>query len=259
MEVVIVVQARMGSSRLPGKVLKKIEGKTLLEIEMERIFSIKNDAIVVVATTKNPNDKEIVELCKQNGYAYYRGDEYDVLNRHYQAAKLFHANTVVKIPSDCPLIDPNIIDKVLDFYIKNYRSYDYVSNLHPPTYPDGNDVEVMSFDALQVANKFAVKTYEREHTTPLLWNSKQNFRVGNVEWETGLDLSSSLRLTVDYQEDLDFIEQIYKELYPINPIFGIDEILELLIKKPELTKINEKYNGTFWYNKLIKEELLSTI
>ncbi len=259
MEIVIVVQARMGSTRLPGKILKKIDNKTLLEIQIERIKAIKTKATIVVATTKNPNDNEIVELCKEIGVNSYRGDEYDLLNRHYQAAKLFNADTVVKIPSDCPLIDPNIIDKVLDFYIKNYKSYDYVSNLHPPSYPDGNDVEVMSFDALQVANKFSTKTYEREHTTPLFWNSKQNFRVGNVVWETGMDLSESLRLTVDYQEDFDFIKAIYNELYPSNNFFGVEEIIDLLHRKPELAMINAKYNGLFWYNKLVKEEELSTI
>jgi spore coat polysaccharide biosynthesis protein SpsF len=175
-----------------------------------------------------------------------------LLDRHYQVAKLYNADAVVKIPSDCPLIDPSVIDRVLDHYVKSDK-FDLVSNLHPATYPDGNDVEIISFSALECAWKDAVKDYEREHTTPFIWEHDDHFAIGNVVWETGLDYSASHRWTIDFPEDYEFIRKVYVELYPDNKAFGLNEILNLLKRKPEIAEINQQYLGRYWYENHLDE------
>ena len=166
-KIVTVIQARSGSSRLPGKVSKEILGKTLLVRMIERIQVASLTGTIVVATTLDAEDDSIENICKENSILCYRGSSLDLLDRHYHVAKLFDADAVVKIPSDCPLIDPQVIDKVLQYYLDH--NFDFVSNLHPATYPDGNDVEVMSFKTLETAWKEAQKDFEREHTTPYIW------------------------------------------------------------------------------------------
>src|SRR5262249_36585416 len=152
----------------------------------------------------------------------------DLLDRHYRAAINLGVDAVVKIPSDCPLIDPAVIDRVLTFYLENPK-FDYVSNLHPPTYPDGNDVEVISMAARERALIESTKSYEREHTTPFLWDRPRQFRIGNIKWETGLDYSMSHRWTIDYVEDYAMISAVYDELWSQSkPVFSIDDILKLL-------------------------------
>jgi spore coat polysaccharide biosynthesis protein SpsF len=153
----------------------------------------------------------------------------------------------VKIPSDCPLIDPKIIDRVVAFYEGNRGSLDFVSNLHPASYPDGNDVEVIPMEVLEAAWKEADKTFEREHTTPFIWDNPERFRIGNVTWETGFDYSMSHRWVLDYREDYQFIERVYDELYPRNPSFDMKEILQLLDEKPHIQEINRRHAGVIWY------------
>lgn len=252
MNIVTVVQARVSSTRLPGKVLLPILGKPLLLLMIERIQKAKLIGNVVVATSVNPDDDVIENLCIENSIYCFRGHLTDLLDRHYQVAKKLNADAVVKIPSDCPLIDPTIIDKVLNFFIENVE-YDYVSNLHPATYPDGNDVEIFSFQALEKAWRKATKNYEREHTTPFFWENSNVFKVGNVSWEKGLDYSSTLRFTIDYKEDYEFIKKVYEELYPTNPDFNLNDILRLLEQKPELIQINHKFVGTYWYDNHLNE------
>ncbi|MBI5807258.1 MAG: glycosyltransferase family protein [Ignavibacteriales bacterium] len=252
MNIVTVVQARVSSTRLPGKVLLPILGKPLLLLMIERIQKAKLIGNLVIATSTNIEDDSIENLCKENSIECFRGHLTDLLDRHYQVAKKFNADAIVKIPSDCPLIDPSIIDRVLKFYIDN-EEYDYVSNLHPATYPDGNDVEIFSFQALEHAWRDASKPYEREHTTPFFWENNNVFKIGNVTWETGLDFSSSLRFTIDYKEDYEFIKKVYEELYPTNPNFSLNDILRLLDQKPEIIKINHKFAGTYWYDNHLNE------
>lgn len=253
MNVVIIMQARTGSTRLPGKILKRILGKTVLERQMERMLAAKTPSNVIVATTESKQDDEIVNICKSVGYDCFRGDENNLLDRHFKAAKAFNADVAVKIPSDCPLIDPQIIDKVIGYYLANSDKYDFVSNLHPPTYPDGNDVEVMPMEMLELAWRDAKKDYEFEHTTPFFWERPDRFRIGNVAWESGLNYSMSHRFTIDYAEDFDFIKRVYEELYPENPLFALDDILELLDQKPEIMGINQKYSGVNWYRNHLDE------
>ncbi|MEW6196561.1 MAG: glycosyltransferase family protein [Bacteroidota bacterium] len=252
-KIITVVQARLSSTRLPGKVLLPILGKPLLVRMIERVQNAKLIGQLVVATSSNPDDDAIEKICIQEKINCYRGHLTDLLDRHYQAAKKYNADAVVKIPSDCPLIDPTIIDKVLKYYIDNSDKYDYVSNLHPATYSDGNDIEIMSMAAIEKAWKEATRNFEREHTTPYIWENPNHFRIGNIIWEDGLDLSVTQRWTIDFEEDYQFIKSVYEELYPSNPKFGIYDILNLLKEKPEIYKINKKYLGKYWYENHLDE------
>ena len=252
-KIVTVIQSRMDSTRLPGKVMMPLAGKPLLYRMHERVAASKLSGEIIIAATKAETDIPIIQLCEENNINYFRGHSTDLLERHYQAAKIFNADVVVKIPSDCPLIDPNIIDKVIKYYIDNKHNFDFVSNLHPPSYPDGNDVEVMTMKALEDARQNAKLPLEREHTTPYFWDNPDKLRIGNVPWETGLDFSMTHRFTIDYKEDYDFIKVVYDELYSENKIFTLDDILNLLNDKPEIKKINEKYAGVNWYRNHLKE------
>jgi len=253
MKVLTIIQARMSSTRLPGKVMLPVLDKPLLIRMIERIQSAKLNRQLIFATSINPNDNKIEEVCNKYKIICFRGHLTDLLHRHYQAGNSFGADAVVKIPSDCPLIDPQIIDKVLKYYLDNSDKFDFVSNLHPATYPDGNDVEVMSFSALERAWKEAIKDLEREHTTPHFWEDPDTFRIGNVIWETGLDYSITHRWTIDYKEDYQFIKKVFEELYKNNPAFGLYDILILLKDKPEIAAINQKYLGKYWYEKHLDE------
>lgn len=243
----------MGSTRLPGKVLLPLAGKPLILRMYERVTFAKNAGEIVIAITEDETDKQLVKLCEQNKLNVFRGHSLDLLDRHYKAAKENNAEIVIKIPSDCPMIDPEIIDKAILYYINNKEIFDFVSNLHPPTYPDGNDVEIMSFTTLENAWINAKKDFEREHTTPYIWEDPDKFRIGNVVWETGLDHSMTHRFTIDYKEDYEFIKRIYDELYQNNNRFGLNDILELLKEKPEIKKINEMYAGVNWYRNHLNE------
>jgi spore coat polysaccharide biosynthesis protein SpsF len=251
--IVTIIQARISSTRLPGKVVLPLCGNTLLARMVERVSFAKSAGKIVVATTSNEEDIQIVEWCQQNNIEVYQGSKFDLLDRHYQVASKWKAKAIVKIPSDCPLIDPALIDKVIEFYFLNEGRYDYVSNLHPATYPDGNDVEVMSFAALEQAWENATATMELEHTTPYLWENPGQFRIGNMVWETGFNFSMSHRWTIDYPEDYEFIKQVYERLYPSNPQFSLADILQLLEEEPSLKKINEKWVGVNWYRHHLHE------
>jgi spore coat polysaccharide biosynthesis protein SpsF len=253
LKVITVVQARMGSTRLPGKVMLPLAGKPLILRMIERINSAKYCGEIIAAITFDEDDDPIAEACRQNKIALFRGHPTDLIDRHLNIAKKYNADAVVKIPSDCPLIDPDIVDKVIKFYIDNSTSLDYVSNLHPATYPDGNDVEIFSISALEKAWEEAEKGFEREHTTPYFWENPDKFKIGNITWETELDYSMSYRFTIDYEEDYIFIKKIYEELYPKNPLFSLNDILTLLKDKPEILKINEKYAGVNWYRHHLDE------
>jgi spore coat polysaccharide biosynthesis protein SpsF len=253
MNIVTIIHARRSSTRLPDKVMMPLAGKPLLVRMVERVQHSRLKGTVVVATSTEPSDDIIEKLCKENNIAVFRGSLNDLLDRHYRAAKQFNADVVLKIPSDVPLIDPEVIDRVISFFLQNRDKFDYVSNLHPATYPDGNDVEVMTITALENARKNAVKDFEREHTTPYFWENPAKFRIGNYEWESGKDFSMSHRFTIDYKEDYDFIKRVYDELYTTNPQFGLDDILNLLREEPEIFEINSKYAGVNWYRNHLNE------
>jgi spore coat polysaccharide biosynthesis protein SpsF len=149
------------------------------------------------------------------------------------------------VPSDCPLIDPAVIDRVIEKFLAS--DLDFLSNLHPPTYPDGQDVEVMPLRVLEKASREATRDFEREHTTPYIWERPEVFRLGNVEWETAQDLSMSHRLTIDYPEDYEVIKAIYDRLYRSEAVFGLQPIMELLAAEPRIGALNARYAGVNWY------------
>lgn len=251
--ILTVVQARMGSSRLPGKVLLPLAGRPLLVRMVERVQRARLAGTVAVATTTDAADDAVAACCAAHGIPCFRGDALDLLDRHYQAARHYGADIVLKIPSDCPLIDPAVIDQVLGVYLENPDQYDFVSNLHPATFPDGNDVEVMRFEALETAWREARRPLEREHTTPYFWENPDQFRLANVVWATNRDFSMSHRWTIDYPEDYEFINAVYEALHPANPAFGLDDILRLLEQRPDITQFNAHLAGVNWYRNHLDE------
>jgi spore coat polysaccharide biosynthesis protein SpsF len=243
----------MGSSRLPGKVLKQVAGAPLLERMVERVRAARQLEEVVIATTTDPADAAIHTLCDRRGWLCHAGHPTDLLDRHVAAARLHRADAVVKIPSDCPLIDPRIIDRVVRCFREADWHYDFISNLHPASYPDGCDVEVMSFAALETAWREARKPHEREHTTPFIWDQPQRFRLGNVRWETGRDLSMTHRLTVDYPEDLHLVSAVFEALQRPDEAFSLEEIVNFLDGHPDVLGLNRKLAGINWYRHHLSE------
>ncbi|HVU54116.1 MAG TPA: glycosyltransferase family protein [Puia sp.] len=251
--IVTIIQTRRESTRLPDKVLMPLAGKPLFVQQVRRVQAAFLSGQVVVATTLSAADDRVVEICREEGIECYRGHAADLLDRHYRAAHHYGADIVLKIPSDCPLIDPDVIDKVIAYYLRHEHCYDYVSNLHPATYPDGNDVEIMNLATLQAAHRHASSLMEREHTTPYIWERPERFRIGNVEMEGGMDYSMTHRFTIDYEDDYRFIRAVYEALYPSNPLFGVGDILSLLERRPDLYEINAELAGINWYRHHLDE------
>jgi spore coat polysaccharide biosynthesis protein SpsF len=258
-KLVVVIQARMGSSRLPGKVLLPLANKPLLERMIERVRAAQTPFELCVATTFLAEDDPIVALCRRVDAAYFRGHPHDLLDRHWAAGRAHRAGAVVKIPSDCPLIDPAAVDRVLGTYLATEGRYDLVTNLNPPTWPDGNDVEVVPLATLETAFVEAAKPHEREHTTPFIWERPERFSIRNVTWETGRDYSSTHRFTIDYPEDYAFIAAVYEALGGGDEIFGLAAILELLERQPKLRALNARFLGTSWRTRLNAEPSRSEV
>ena len=233
MKTVIIVQARMTSTRLPGKVLKTVLGKTLLEYQIERLQRVKLADQIVIATTTNENDQSIIDLCQRISIPYYCGSEEDVLSRYYEAATLYKADTVVRLTSDCPLIDPTVIDEVINYF--NKHKCDYISNTLDRTYPRGMDTEVFPYKILKEAFEKAIELPEREHVTPFIYHRPEQYCLESVKLITD---QSQYRWTVDTPEDFELIEKILSVLYPANPEFSMQDCLELLQKHPEWEEIN---------------------
>lgn len=235
MNIVAIIQARMTSTRLPGKVLKKVLNKTLLEYELERIMRSKLINEVVVATTTNETDDPIVELCNRLGVGVYRGSDENVLSRYYQAAKEYEADIVVRLTSDCPLIDPFVIDHVIDCYLNQPLKYDYVSNTIMRSYPRGMDTEVFSYKVLSEACNEATEYFHKEHVTPFIWGNPERFRLKDVIYSND---SSRHRWTVDTPEDFELIKLIIENIYSQNKQFTLEDILHLVSEHPEWSLIN---------------------
>src|SRR5262249_53857402 len=246
--IVIVVPARMASTRLPGKVLMPLANRPLLFRLLERVLAARTPSAVVVATTVDRQDDVIESVAEDAGVACVRGHPTDLLDRHYAAGVTSGADVVVKIPSDCPLIDPDVIDRVIGYYSAHADCVDFVSNLHPATYPDGNDVEVIPIGVLETAWREATERHEREHTTPFIWERGSRFRIHNVAWESGLDYSSTHRWTIDYPEDYQFLASVYQALWSeTRPIFSLTDVLSLLETRPDITALNACHAGKGWY------------
>lgn len=234
--ILAILQARMSSSRLPGKVLKPILGEPMLFRQIERIRRSKKIDQLVVATSVDAADDPLVEAAAAWGVPCVRGSLNDVLNRFMVAARQYPAETVIRLTGDCPLADPAIIDDVIALFQSG--DYDYASNIEPPTFPDGLDVEVMRFAALERADREATLISEREHVTLFIRNRREEFRLANLE---GTADRSALRWTVDEPADFAFVTKVYEALYPANPAFATDDILTLIARDPGLNEVNSGF------------------
>lgn len=247
MKIIAIIQARMGSTRLPGKMMMDLVGKPVIEYVFDRVSFSSLISEIWLATTVDKKDDILVKWAQDNHIKYYRGDENDVLNRYYQTVTQAKADVIVRVTGDCPLADSDVIDKVIGEYLKG--KYDYVSNIHPPTYPDGLDVEVFSFKALKKAWQEAKLGSEREHVTPYIWKNPKLFKIKNVVLEQDY---SNYRWTLDTQEDFDFIEKIIVECKNRNSECRMAGIIEIIKLHSEWLKINKKYTRNEGYDKSLK-------
>ncbi|PJE81449.1 acylneuraminate cytidylyltransferase [Candidatus Pacearchaeota archaeon CG10_big_fil_rev_8_21_14_0_10_32_42] len=231
----IIIQARMGSTRLPGKILKQIEGKSILEHVVERC-KVSNANKIIIATSKNKENDIIEKLCKEKNYSYFRGSEEDVLGRYYECSKQFELESIVRITSDCPLVDPETINKGLIKF--ELDKLDYLGNAHERSFPRGLDVEIFNFGSLKKAYEMAKEKSSREHVTLFIYSNPSIFKIGSLLAEGKLK-RPDIRLTVDTPEDLNLIKIIYKELYHGKPI-PIKKVMNFLEKNPKISEINKE-------------------
>lgn len=247
--ILVILQARVSSSRLPEKVLKSILGLPMLLRVIERTQRATLINHLLVATSNNVTDNPIAQICSEIGVKCFRGQLDDVLDRFYQAAKQMKSKHIVRLTADCPLIDPCLVDQVIKFHLEG--DFDYSSNSIEPTYPDGLDVEVLRFTCLESAFKQARLFSEREHVTPFIHQQPDLFKIGS--YKHNIDLSS-LRWTVDEDLDLELVRIIYESLYPGKPDFTTQDILDLLDKHPDLKTYNTCYKRNEGFQKsLIKD------
>ncbi|MBZ0305533.1 MAG: aminotransferase class III-fold pyridoxal phosphate-dependent enzyme, partial [Anaerolineae bacterium] len=230
--VVAIVQARMGSTRLPNKVMKPIGGIPMIELLLSRLSQAKEVDKIVVATSVDVRNRPLVEHVRKLGYACEQGSENDVLARFVQAAKKHHADVVVRITGDCPLVDPELVDEVIRRF--KAASVDYFSNISPPTFPDGLDIEVCIFKALEQSSQETNKQYDREHVTPYLRESGK-FSTAAMQHSQNL---SALRWTVDELADFAVIEKVFKHFHPRTD-FTWGEVLNLQRQQPDIFNINQ--------------------
>lgn len=243
-----IIQARMGSTRLPGKVMMKIDKRNpVLYYVIKQLQNSKYLSKIVVATTGIQEDDIVVEFVNEMDIDYFRGSSTDVLDRYYKCAKKFSLSSIVRITADNPLIDPLIVDKVIEKF--NSDSYDYVTNTQPRTFPQGTETEMFSFQALEKAWCEAKKPSEREHVTPYFYNNPSKFRIFNVTHSEDL---SHLRWTVDRESDLNLIKNIVTKIKK-RPILTSD-IINLITKNPDLLNINKDYAFNEGYLKSLKDD-----
>ena len=228
-----ILQARVLSTRLPGKVLKPILGKPMLLRQIERLRHSKTMDKLVVACSVESSDDEIEKLCIENQIENYRGSLKDVLDRYYQAACIYKPDHIVRLTGDCPLIDSAVVDQVVSCHVKN--NFDYTSNTIKPTFPDGLDVEIMKFTCLEEAWSQSTLPSHREHVTPFFYTQPAKYKLGEVNHIVDL---SHLRWTVDEPIDFELVNQIYELLYFKNPAFNLQDILHCIKEKPELQHMN---------------------
>ena len=236
MDTALIVQARMTSTRLPGKVLKEVLDRSLLYYQLERLRRVGLQDGIIIATTENKTDEPIVAFCDEQEIPYYRGSEEDVLARYYEAARNFRVSNIVRLTADCPLIDPAEIDRVIKVYLDGKGEVDYAANTLERTYPRGMDCEVFSFEVLKEIHKLATEPSDREHVTAYIYKHPEKFRLKNV---TASQNHSDHRWTVDTPEDFELIRRIIEELYPVKPEFTLADILEAIHRHPDWMKINQ--------------------
>lgn len=248
-----IIQARMGSTRLPGKVMMDLCGSPVIEHVVNRLSKSELIDEIIIATSIDSNNKPLIDFCIKNDISYFVGSEDDVLDRYYQTAKENNLNDndiVIRITSDCPLIDPIIVDKVIREHIS--KNNDYTTNVLECTYPDGLDCEVFNFNILKETWNDANLSSQREHVTLYIRDNPDKFKLGNVKNDEDF---SDLRWTLDEKEDFVFINEIYKNLYNENSFFTMNDIVNLLDEKPELLEINSKFARNEGLIKSLKEDV----
>ncbi len=225
----------MGSSRLPGKIMRTVCGKPFLEHMISRIKYSKTLETISIATTTNEKDDEIVKLCNKINVKYYRGSEEDVLSRYKAASDEINADVIVRLTSDTPIMDYHVIDKVVKIYSEN--NYDFVSNCYPMprTYPDGMNVEVFSAKMLDETFRESKKPSEREHVTFFMWMNTNRYKIFRVDYDRDV---SMYRFNLDYPEDHTVLKSIFDGLYPKNPMFTMEDAIKWLDENPHIFKIN---------------------
>ncbi|MDR3255481.1 MAG: glycosyltransferase family protein [Synergistaceae bacterium] len=242
MKTIAIIQARMASSRLPGKILKDIHGKPMLQYELERLRKIPSLDEIVVATTRSAADDAVADFCGRFGALAYRGSEHDVLSRYYEAARLYGADVVVRFTADCPLVDPCLSERVIRHYLDEAGSFDYCSvDVKETTrpYPRGMDTEVFSMKALAEAHAEGVSQAEREHVTYFIYNRPARYRIWFATADRDL---SNYRLTVDAPEDFELVGEIinyFARAKPAKPNFALKDIIALLDGNPKLANLNK--------------------
>jgi len=239
----------MGSTRLHDKVMKPLCGKPMLWHIITRLGYAKRLEKIIIATTDREEDKVVAKLAEEMGVDFYCGSTQDVIDRYYQAAMTFNVSHITRITADCPLIDPEIVDKIADYYLTH--DYDYVSNTIKPTMPDGLDTEVFSFKSLEKAWTEAKKPSEREHVTLYIYNHPKLFRLCN--YENDVDLSG-MRWVVDHEADYKFITEVYNSLYKDGGIFYMNDVLTLLAERPRLSDINKDIRRNEGLAKSLRED-----
>lgn len=250
MQNLLIIQARMGSSRLPNKVLKELCGEPMLKHIVERVKQCRLVDYVIIATTVNQEDNAIDELCEQMRVECYRGSENDVLDRYFQAASQYNPQNVIRVTADCPVIDPCIIDEIIKIHIDG--GYDYTSNTLVETYPDGIDTEIFKYKALKEAWEKANLASEREHVTPYI-KFKSNFKRYSVERFPSL---ADKRWTVDTEQDFAMISNIYNALYKKNKIFLMEDVLKYLQQHGEIEELNAGIVRNEGYQKSLENDFV---
>lgn len=247
--VLAILQARVSSTRLPGKVLKPLLGEPMLVRQIERMRRARTIEQVVVATSAGAEDDAIEQLCRAHGVTCFRGSLTDVLDRFYQAASAYPTDSVVRLTGDCPLIDPELIDQVVELH--RTGGFDYTSNSVDRTYPDGLDVEVVRFECLKQAWQNAKLQSEREHVTPYFYKHPERFKIGQLKQEVD---QSAMRWTVDEPADYELVERIFAALYPTRPAFGMKDIQALLSEHPEWASLNAHFLVNEGYQKSLAQD-----
>ncbi len=242
-----IIQARMGSTRLPEKILKTLAGKPALRHLIERLGYSKFLKDIVIATTVNSEDDVVVRFCKENNVKCFRGSEEDVLERYYRAAKMFNADPIVRITADCPVIDPVIVDEVVEAYFNgDYDVYGLGGE-----FPDGLDCSMFAYRVLEDTWKNAELPSEREHVGPYMYKHPEKYKIGTYKKFKGL---AHHRWTLDEEADLRFLEAVYERLYKEGEIFLTQDILDLLEAEPQIMEINSGITRNEGYLKSLAED-----
>ena len=234
-KIVCTIEARMTSSRLPGKVLMPLAGEPALQRIIERIKRSKSIDEVVVATTENISDQPIIDLCNKIRCPYFRGSEHDVLRRVLDAAKLFNGEIIVEITGDCPLIDHRHIDKVVELFYSG--EYDYAANCIEPSFPEGFAVQVFPTKILEEVDKLTDDYIDRIHVSYYIYNHPERYRL--IDWKAKGDMYwPGLALTLDEEDDYVLLNKIFNEFFPGNQDFSSEDVVFLLRRRPDLVAIN---------------------